>query len=254
MDPKQVQLTIIQIDNYGPWTTTLGNDREHQLQILQSNLYSMLEESFAAKNGLVFYNRFDEMLAVTNGITKEEHLAIQEQAQDKFPISTSMGVGVARTPFEAQARASKLLQKAGSAQSAKRKSVLACERTLSLTEAYVQVMHIDVDGVTRKMTDRASAYETSLKIMALYADLMGLFKQHGALLFFVGGDNFMGVANGVSEDLISGILQGYMSENLQLKCGVGIASTGRKAAELATMNLEQIRNERNNFILTASSL
>jgi GTP cyclohydrolase IIa len=214
----------------------------------------MLQENFAAKSGLVFFNRFDEMLAVTNGITEEEHLEIQEQAQDEFPISISMGVGVAGTPFEAQAKASKLLQKAGSAQSTNRKSVLACERTLSLTEAYVQVIHIDVDNITRKMTDQASAFETSLKVMSIYTDLMRLFKQHGALLFFVGGDNFMGLANGVSVDLISALLQGYMSENLQLKCGVGIASTGRKAAELATMNLELIRNERNNFILTASSL
>jgi GTP cyclohydrolase IIa len=250
---KQVQLTIIQIDNYGPWTNTLGNDREHQLQILQSNLYALLQESFAAKNGLVFFNRFDEMLAVTNGITEEEHLEIQKQVRDQFPISVSMGVGVAETPFEAQMKASKLLQKAGSAQSTDRRNVLACTRTLSLTEAYVQVIHVDVDGITRKMTDQASAFETSLNVMSVYTDLMRLFKQHGALLFFVGGDNFMGLANGVSVDLISTLLQGYMSENLQLKCGVGIASTGRKAAELATRNLELIRNERTNFILSTSS-
>ena len=252
--PKQVQLTIIQIDNYGPWTNTLGNDREHQLQILQSNLYSLLQESFAAKNGLVFFNRFDEMLAVTNGITEEEHLEVQKQVRDHFPITVSMGVGVAETPFEAQMKASKLLQKAGSAQSTDRRNVLACTRTLSLTEAYVQVIHVDVDGITRKMTDQASAFETSLNVMSVYTDLMRLFKQHGALLFFVGGDNFMGVANGVSVDLIGAVLQGYMSENLQLKCGVGIATTGRKAAQLATMNLELIRNRRNSFILTASSL
>lgn len=254
MTPKQVQLTIIQIDNYGPWTNTLGNDREHQLQILQSNLHSTLQESFAEKSGLVFFNRFDEMLAVTNGITEEEHLQIQKQVRDEFPISISMGVGVAETPFEAQMKASKLLQKAGSAQSSNRKSVLACERSLSLTEACVQVIHVDIDDITEKMTDQASAFETSLNVMSVYTDLMKLFKQHGALLFFVGGDNFMGLANGVSVDLVSALLQGYMSENLQLKCGVGIASTGRKAAELATMNLELIRNERNNFILAASSL
>ena len=253
MTSKKVQLTLIQIDNYGPWTHTLGDDREHQLQILQSDLYSELEDNFAAKSGLVFFNRFDEMLAVTNGITKEEHLEIQEQVRDKFPISVSMGVGVAETPFEAQAKASKLLQNAGSAQSSARKNVLACERTLSLNEAYAQVIHVDVDGITRKMTDQASAFETSLKIMSIYTDLMRLFKQYGALLFFVGGDNFMGLANGVSVDLISTLLQGYMSENLQLKCGVGIASTGRKGAELATMNLELIRNHRSNFILSTSA-
>lgn len=223
------------------------------MQILQSNLYSELQESFAARGGLLFFNRFDEMVAVTNGITKKEHLEIQEQIRNEFPISISMGVGVSETPFEAQVKASKLLQKAGSAQSAARKNVLACERTLNLDNAYVQVIHVDVDGITRKMTDQTSAFETSLNVMSLYTDLMRLFKQYGALLFFVGGDNFMGLANGVSVDLISTLLHGHMSENLQLKCGVGIADTGRKAAELATMNLEQIRNQRNNFILSTSS-
>jgi len=250
---KKVQLTIIQIDNYGPWTNTLGNDLEHQLQILHSDLYSELQENFAAKGGLLFFNRFDEMLAVTNGITEKEHIEIQEQTRDEFPITVSMGVGVAETPFEAQMKASKLLQKAGSAQSSARKNVLACEQTLSLTDAYVQVIHVDVDGITRKMTDQASAFETTLKVMSLYMDMMGLFKEYGALLFFVGGDNFIGVANGINVNVISTLLEGYMSENLQLKCGVGIASTGRKAAELVTMNLELIRDQRDNFILSTTS-
>jgi GTP cyclohydrolase IIa len=216
-------------------------------------LYSELQENFAAKGGLLFFNRFDEMLAVTNGITEKEHIEIQERTRDEFPITVSMGVGVAETPFEAQMKASTLLQKAGSAQSSARKNALACEQTLSLTDAYVQVIHVDVDGITRKMTDQASAFETTLKVMSLYMDMMTLFKEYGALLFFVGGDNFMGVANGISVNVISTLLEGYMSENLQLKCGVGIASTGRKAAELATMNLKLIRNQRDNFILSTTS-
>lgn len=247
-------MTVIQIDNYGPWTRTLGNDREHRLQILQSDLYSLLQENFATRKGLVFFNRFDEMLAVTNGITEREHLEIKNQVCDAFPFTISMGVGAGQTPFEAQMNASKCLQSAGSAQSNTRKSSLVCNGTLSLEDSYVQVIHVDVDGITRKMTDQASAFETSLKVMTVYTDLMKLFRQHGALLFFVGGDNFMGLTNGVSVEVISTILQGYMSGNLQLKCGVGIANTGRRAAELATMNLELIRNERSKFILTTSSL
>ena len=31
-----IQLTIIKITGYGPWTLTLGSDREHELQMLQS--------------------------------------------------------------------------------------------------------------------------------------------------------------------------------------------------------------------------
>ncbi len=31
-----IQLSILKITEYGPWTLTLGSDREHELQMLQS--------------------------------------------------------------------------------------------------------------------------------------------------------------------------------------------------------------------------
>ena len=55
-----IQLTIIKITGYGPWTLTLGSDREHELQMLQSQLYNKLQELFSKKNCLVFLNRSDE--------------------------------------------------------------------------------------------------------------------------------------------------------------------------------------------------
>jgi GTP cyclohydrolase IIa len=69
-----------------------------------------------------------------------------------------------------------------------------------------------------------------------------MFREHEALLFFVGGDNFVGVANGVSPEEIDSLIIQYRTRNIKLKCGIGVARTGRKAAELATMNLDLIRN------------
>ncbi len=182
------------------------------------------------------------MLAVTNGITKEEHDHIQKRLLEQFPVTISMGIGIGKTPFEAQLRASKLLQQKGSAQSATRSGVIACEGTLGPSESYVQVMHFDIDGITGTLTDRASAYETSLHVMTLYTELMKLFREHEALLFFIGGDNFMGVANGVKIEDVESLLERYRARNVRLKCGIGVARTGRKAAELATMNLDLIRS------------
>ena len=42
-----IQLTIMKITGYGPWTLTLGFDREHELQMLQSKLYNKLQELFS---------------------------------------------------------------------------------------------------------------------------------------------------------------------------------------------------------------
>jgi GTP cyclohydrolase IIa len=239
---KQIQVTLIQLDNYGPWTGTLGSDREHRLQILQAGLYSAIERRFADKGGIAFFNRFDEMIAISNGITAEEHQEIKLGVQNEFPITMSMGIGVAETPFQAQLQASNLLQAKGSAQSSTRSSVIAYDKVGAPAQSYVQVMHFDIDAVTQTLTDRVSAYETSLHVMTLYAELMGWFRKQDALLFFVGGDNFMGIANGVSLETVDSMLTQYRARNIKLKCGIGVARTGRKAAELATMNLDLIRS------------
>ncbi len=41
-----IQLSILKINDYGPWTLTLGSDREHELQILQASLYVELQKEF----------------------------------------------------------------------------------------------------------------------------------------------------------------------------------------------------------------
>ncbi|MDG6921056.1 MAG: GTP cyclohydrolase IIa [Nitrososphaerota archaeon] len=250
-----IQITLIQIDNYGPWTNNLGDDREHKLQTLQADLYSAAQRNFAERDGLVFFNRFDEMLAVTNGIDVEEHRRIRHAIVEQFPVTVSMGIGVGRTPFEAQSMASRLLQREGGAQSEDRKGAIAFERTIRLSESYAQVMHIDVNEITKMFTNRVSAYETSLGVMSLYVDLMKGFRDHDALVFFIGGDNFMGLTNGITTKEIESLLLRHQSVNgnMSLKCGIGTARSARKAAELATMNLDLIRRTDRSKLVLASA-
>ncbi|MBM3911197.1 MAG: GTP cyclohydrolase IIa, partial [Thaumarchaeota archaeon] len=73
-----VQLTILKIAKYGPWTLSLGSDREHQLQMLQALLYKDVQKLFSEKNSLVFLNRADEFFAITNGLTLDDHVEIQK--------------------------------------------------------------------------------------------------------------------------------------------------------------------------------
>jgi len=249
MNQPRVQLTLIQIDNYGPWTSKLGNDREHRLQVLQADLYSTLQSYFSMKNGLVFFNRFDEMLAVTNGISLEEHKEIQSNVQALFPFTVSMSVGVDVTPFKAHVLASKLLQAAGSAQSEQRSNVLTVKETLSVDEAYAQIIHLDVNGITN-LSDHSFAFETSIKLQRSHLELMALFGQLDSLLFYLGGDNFMAVTTPLSEEDVSARLSNYSLTSLPLKFGIGRAQTARKAAELATMKLERVRHERDGYIVS----
>lgn len=249
MNQSRVQVTLIQIDNYGPWTSTLGNDREHRLQILQAELYSTLQRYFSAKNALVFFNRFDEMLAVTNGISRSEHQNIQSNVLELFPFTVSMSIGVDVTPFKAHVQASKLLQAAGSAQSDQRSGVLTGDESLPVDEAYAQIIHIDVDGIT-SISDHSFAFETSLRLQRSHLDLMRLFRQLDSLLFYLGGDNFMAVTTELSEESVSEKLSNYSHDGLPVKFGIGRAQTARKAAEVATMNLEHARHGRNSLTVS----
>jgi len=97
-------MTLVQIDNYGPWTVTPTPRAEADLQILQSELYADLQRQFAAKGGLVFFTRFDNMLAATNGVDMEDHLRIQKSIGNRYPITVSMGVGPQKHPTKPRER------------------------------------------------------------------------------------------------------------------------------------------------------
>ena len=90
------QITVIKLEGYGAWTLTLGSDREHALQILQSKIYADVQEYFSAKNGLVFSNRFDEFIAVTNQISVSDQKEIYDSLSiknEKIKISMTIGAG-----------------------------------------------------------------------------------------------------------------------------------------------------------------
>jgi len=236
-----IQMTLIQIDNYGPWTVSPTPRRESDLQILQAELYADLQRQFAAKQGLVFFMRFDNMLAISNGMDMEDHLRIQESIGNRYPITVSMGVGTAQTPYDAQRKATRALQSHGGAQSEERKEVLAID-TLANEEGFVQIAHIDINGITETLTDTMPAYDTSFVVNRVQHFLMKRLIKKGSLLFFIGGDNFMSPCNGLAPEGLLKIINEIKSEiNITLKAGIGKAPTADKAANLADLALEEIR-------------
>ncbi|RAO79291.1 GTP cyclohydrolase III [Methanothermobacter tenebrarum] len=235
-----IQMTLIQIDNYGPWTVTPTPRRESDLQILQAELYADLQRQFAAKQGLVFFMRFDNMLAISNGMDMEDHLRIQESIGNRYPITVSMGVGTARTPYDAQRKATKALQSHGGAQSEDRKEVLAID-SLADENGFVQIAHIDINGITETLTDTMPAYDTSFVVNRVQHFLMKKLIKKGSLLFFIGGDNFMSPCNGLAPEGLLKIINEKDEIKIALKAGIGKASTAEKAANLADLALEEIR-------------
>ena len=241
-----IQMTLIQIDNYGPRTVTPRPRTESDLQILQARLFADLNSYFGSKKGLVFFTRFDNLLAISNGINEEDHLRIQRSIRNKYPITVSMGVGAADTPHEAQKLATIALQKAGSAQSGERKEILAIDSLVSEEDSFVQAAHIDINSVTETFTDIESAFDTSFSVNKAQHYLMTKLIKRGALLFFIGGDNFMAPCNGLTEKDIEDLMIEIDEEiGIKLKAGIGRAKNAEDAAYMADIGLEEIRAHNN---------
>ncbi len=235
-----IQLSILKIMGYGPWTLTLGSDREHELQMLQASLYREVQRLFSEKGCIVFLNRFDEFFAVSNGLTLDEHVAIQESLEKSFDVRLSVSIGSAESPFEANLAAHEGM---------KREAVLNEEHSIfgsvnGESPHAVSIMHLDVDNLaSRKRTD--SPYEISSKIFELYAMMSKYFLARNSLAFFMGGDNFMVVADGGAKKSASEFISIARKElGIALNCGIGNAATAREAIRLATKSLDTIREIR----------
>jgi GTP cyclohydrolase IIa len=238
---RKLQLTLIQIDNYGPWTVTPSPKKECELQCLQADLYSTLQKEFGKRKGLVFQLRFDNMLAVSNGISLEEHKEILNKVNSLFPITVSMAVGVGETAYRAQLEATIALQKMGSSRSEKRKGILTGSTVSSPDENFVQIAHLDLNH-SSLLTDTYPIYDTHLLLQRAHLHLMEKMSRKNALVFYMGGDNFISLCNGVEkEEFLKVLADIKQALGLELKAGVGTARDGETAAKLAAEGLHEIR-------------
>jgi GTP cyclohydrolase IIa len=235
-----IQLSIIRIEGYGPWTLTLGYDREAQLQMLQSKIYHDVQRLFHAKDCLVYFNRFDEYFAITNGLSVQGHAEIQRELAHLYKdLKMSMAIGAGKTALAASMEAYRARKENKFADEKARIFGAAADGDLS-----AQIMHIDVDSST-KLTGRLSPYEVTALVMKLYGRLAEEFLKLDALTFFLGGDNFMVISNGVAGAQADSVIKKATAGlEVKLNCGIGIGKSGRKAAEAATKALDTIRDLR----------
>ncbi|MDB4857092.1 GTP cyclohydrolase IIa [Nitrosopumilus sp.] len=235
-----IQLSILKITEYGPWTLTLGSDREHELQMLQASLYKQIQQLFSAKNCLVFLNKSDEFFVVSNGLTLDDHIEIQKSLKKLFEVTLTISIGYGNTPFEANLKA----------YSGKQNNIVLNQEYAifgfidNSLEFDVSIMHLDVDDLKSKRKDN-SPYEISLKIFELYSKIGRYFIEKNSLTFFMGGDNYMVVASDDAKNSVQNFIDLIKNnDNISLNCGIGNAQTSRDAVKLATKSLDTIRDIR----------
>ena len=235
-----IQISILKINGYGPWTLTLGSDREHELQMLQASLYKQIQDLFSKKNCLVFLNRSDEFFVVTNGLNLDDHIEIQKKLEDSFDIQLSVSIGYGDSPFEANLKAY---------DGKKNEVILNKEHNIfgyidTNSNKSVSIMHLDVDDLTSRRKTY-SPYEISSIIFNLYAKMSKYFLSKNSLTFFMGGDNFMVVASDDAKNSIQEFINSVKcDEQIILNCGIGHGKTAREAVKLATKSLDTIREIR----------
>jgi GTP cyclohydrolase IIa len=235
-----IQLSILKINGYGPWTLTLGSDREHELQILQASLYIELQRQFSEKNCLVFLNRADEFFVVSNGLDLEDHIKIQKNLEKNFEIKLLISIGNANSPLEANQKAYEG-KKDGISLNNKHNIFGYID---SSSEKEVTIMHFDVDDLSSRRKT-LSPFEISSIIFNLYVKMQKFFIEKNSLSFFMGGDNFMVVASMDGKKSAQDFIEIIKKEDgILLNCGIGTGKTSREAVNLATKSLDTIREIR----------
>ena len=256
-----IQITIIRIEGYGPWTLRLGSDREARLQMLQSRMYYDIQRLFSERECLVYSNRFDEYFAVSNGLSVAGHINIHNQLANMYPnLELSMTIGKGSTPFEANVNAHRSRQAKEAlttvasifghrvmyspndspTEFSYSKSTLAP----SLNGDFVQIMHIDVNN-SRKMSLDLSPYEVTCLMGKIHTLLSDEFFKKGSMMFFIGGDNFMVISNETTKEEAGRIIDMVgRASGTKLNCGIGRGNNGREAAKNATRALDTIRELR----------
>lgn len=233
------QLTILKITGYGPWTLTLGSDREHELQMLQASIYKEIQKIFSEKKCLVFPNRSDEFFIVSDGLDLDDHIEAQKILKKSFDLRLSISIGYAKSPFDANLKAHE----------GRQSSVMLdadydiCGFVGKNSDAQVTIMHLDVEDLTSETKTR-SPYEISLAIFGLYHKMSDFFLAKKYLTFFMGGDNFMVISDENAKSSAKEFLDIAKKDNIILNCGIGTSRTAREAAELATKSLDTIRKIR----------
>ncbi len=235
-----IQLSILKITGYGPWTLTLGSDREHELQMLQSSLYKEVQKLFSDKNCIVFLNRSDEFFVVSNGLDLNDHIQIQKSLEKLFDVRLNISIGYGDSPFEANLKAY---------EGKKNNVILNSKHNIfgfvnGKSKSKISIMHLDVDDLSsRRKTN--SPYEISSIIFELYSKMSKFFLEKNSLTFFMGGDNFMVVSNDDAKNSVQAFVNMIKNDDkISLNCGIGNANTGRDAVKLATKSLDTIREIR----------
>ncbi len=223
-----VRLGVVELVGYREWTETLGHDREWRIQETQARLYAGLQDAAKEVEAYVIPLRMDYMVLLAENVTRLDPLL--EVLRSEAPVPFRIALAKAGSPREAEGESTRRLLMAGHGE--------VVEHQLCRGEEVSTIAHIDVNDISSTLSrDGVTVYESYVKVVSLYSSLQRRLSPRGALVSYLGGDNIIAVLPPSGEEGLRPIISD------DLKAGIGVAETPRRALGLATLALDTIRRE-----------
>lgn len=223
----KVKIGVLEQIGYREWTEEIGDDREWRIQRTQALFYSSVQDAASRRGGFVLPVRYDYMIILASSLDARDLSFILETAKASSPVPVRLAAACGSTPVEAADRAWRLLGEAKEGSLA----FEACEEP-----EYVAVGHLDINNITAA-TRAEGVVKTYTAVMRTMAEMAARAYEQGAITQYLGGDNVLVVLpiEGLREAIEDLVLID------DLKAGVGVAASARRALELAARALRAIR-------------
>jgi GTP cyclohydrolase IIa len=248
----RTQITVIQIDDYGPYTAEPEPRYEMDLQSLQADIRSILCANAGAHGAYVLNQREDNFIAFTNGMNQADLERVQTSIENQLPVSVSITTDAGIIPAEATTSASQMLQAEGSAQSQTRTEVL--KGNCAEEDSRIIVAHWDIASVTEKVTDETGPIQATIRVKEWSTILLAVVRTAGGVGAFVGGDNAITAMPPMASSTYRKILDRVEEKGgFRTRVGVGIGTTAEQAGIQAKHSLEEAREKDIELVIPESA-
>ncbi|MCE4625912.1 MAG: GTP cyclohydrolase IIa [Desulfurococcales archaeon] len=223
-----MRLALIELMGYREWTESLGYDREWLIQEAQASIYRSLQDTVSSMRGFAMPLRHDFLLAVSTGLSREQHEAILDKVRLESRIPVRMASVPGLNPSEALNKAHKLLQRVAPGE----------VEYVDGDDGRTVMAHVDINGISRKTRERGLV-ESLVVISEFIATVTKMAAKHGGIAQYLGGDNIIVLLP--DNDYMA--FAEAVVEVSDVKVGIGVSRLPRRAMELSSKALHMIRED-----------
>jgi GTP cyclohydrolase IIa len=217
-----VKVGILKLLNYESWINLLGYDREHTVQAKQHELLKELYRCGAEIGAFTIPLTLDLIVLILNSVETRKFLMVARSITKLSPTPIKAMVGYGKTYPEA-------LTKAGNPE------MLTCSE---LNEQTI-VAHADLNGYYTLLEEQG-IYHTYKTVTDLIGKFRKITHKIGGITTYLGGDNILAFLP--NTESVKTLMDQFSAKNV--KVGIGIALTPRKAVALAAKALASLRKKR----------